>query len=132
MPWETEVIGGVETIVGHIGDPLELHVEATVSEYLNLDGVVWLCQIRRRGVNGPLLATLDLAADGDQSTATEPVGDDPGSTSIDLTFDMPNTSGFVDSKRYFFGVKAIDGDFAPLTIVASHPIIGYDVVPRQE
>lgn len=130
MGWRARTIEGEQVICGAIGDPLTLHVVATFDRYIDFTGHTWLCQVRRN-VPAGITATLELI--DDSTTATPPADEnDPGSATIDLLFRLVNTSVFTDSERELYGVKAIEGDNAPYTLIPAAPIIGYDVVPRQE
>lgn len=127
--WEVVTADGEVQVTGAIGDPLRLRVVAifdppTVGDPWDFTDHTWLAQVRRR-VPSPLTATLDLL---DDSTAV----DDDGVCTVDLTFGIDDTSFLADCTRYLYGVKAVEGALAPYTLIAAAPIIGYDVVPRQE
>lgn len=120
---------GEVQVTGAIGDPLVLRVVAifdppTVGDPWDFTDHTWLAQVRRR-VPAPLVATFDLIAD-----ATALDGD--GVCTVDLTFSLSNTSVLLDCTRHLYGVKAVEGTLAPYTLIAARPVIGYDVVPRQE
>lgn len=129
--WRVLEQDGETVVEGAIGDPLTLRVEGTIPPDANGDpydfttGHTWLCQVRRR-VPGIIVATLELVAD---DTSIDP---DTNECLIDLTFGLDNTTVFADGTRYVYGVKAVEGDLAPFTLVAARPIYGYDVVPRVE
>ena len=132
MGWAPVTNKGKTTITGAIGDPLLLHVRATFDSALDFTGHTWLAQARLN-VPGELVATFDLVED--LTTVTPPADgdeDDPGSAIIDLMFGLPNTTVFDDGVHYVYGVKAIEGDLAPFTLIRSAGLVGYDVVPREE
>ena len=124
MAWSTETIGGVETIVGDVGDPLGLHIVITFDPdevVPDFRGHTWILQIREH-VLSVLTAEVPLAEDGDQTTVD----------TIDLLFELEDTTVLVGGMCYKWGLKAVDGPNAPWTAIGVGELKPRDVVPREE
>lgn len=124
--WQKRVVHGEPRFVGAIGDPLRIRVvvtfDSTDDNPVDFTEHTWLAEVRR-STTRPVIATFDLAED---NTA---VAD--GVCTVDLTFDLDDTSVFADGVRYLYGVKAIVGALAPYVLIAKEPIYGYEVIPQE-
>lgn len=117
MAWTAETLNGKTTIVGVIGDPLVFEVEVTYDGVLDFDDATWECQIRRT-VPGPTVGTPELV-----DSNVETVDGDPGTTTVQLTFKVDDTTVFGDKVTYYFGVRAVGGA-TPRTLIVASPIVG--------
>jgi len=99
-----------ESLIGPVGDPLGFRVVATFNpDTFDFRGHTWLCQIRL-SAPGAVVATLTL------------IGDDTTETEIDLLFALADTTVLTDGVCYVIGVSAVDGDYAPWTMIESMPV----------
>lgn len=112
-------------VTGTIGDPLALHVTATFTD--TGDGLPdfrsheWLCQIRPRTSSSTVTATLELVDD-----AADAAGE------IDLLFRLEDTTVLTPKRTYVIGVRAVDGEFSPWTLVNNLTIRGVRATAREE
>lgn len=124
--WEKRIVHGEARFVGAIGDPLRIRVVATFDSTddapVDFTEHTWLAEVRR-STTRPVVAPLTLAED---NTA---VAD--GVCTVDLLFDLDDTTVFEDAVRYLYGVKATDGAHAPYVLIAKDPIYAYEVVPQE-
>ena len=84
---------------------------------LDFDDATWECQIRRT-VPGPTVGTPELV-----DSNVETVDGDPGTTTVQLTFKVDDTTVFGDKVTYYFGVRAVGGA-TPRTLIVASPIVG--------
>ena len=107
MGWDVRSDRGKEYVTGPVGDRLAVHI---TSDLHGFDGHVWLAQIR---CSGDLVSTLTLTDDSCTPT------------SLDLTFQCPDTSVLNPGVESLLGVRAITGTLAPFTLVNAISIRPY-------
>lgn len=99
-----------ESLIGPVGDPLGFRVVATFDpDDFDFRDHEWLCQIRETAPDD-VIATLELV---DDSTTAD---------TIDITFRLVDTTLMTDGVDYVIGVSAVDGTYAPWTLVQSMPV----------
>lgn len=136
MGWTSETVKNAQTIVGPIGDPLGIYVEARFDGEMDWNDHTWLCQIRENVMSAAAI-TLNTRYDSfEQEVTTDPDAvseDNPDGTVtvIKILFDLANTSVLKGGVEYVYGVKAVEGAYAPFTLIAKDPVAGYNVVPRE-
>lgn len=114
--------------IGAIGDPLAIRVVATfdspADEPVDFTGHTWLAQLRRR-TDLPVIGVFSI-----EDNTTFVPGEPTGLCTVDLTLTLTDTSMLEEAVRYVYGVKAVEGDLSPYTLIARDPIYAYEVVPQ--